>query len=375
MFLYTFYTNIMIITLSVILVFTAVVLLFIQHPQFGKIAGKEQLELLKKSANFRNGKFQNKNFTPELTEGVSYYKVTKEFFFDKSPRIKPVAVIPSKKTDLLLLKPDKNVFVWFGHSSYFIQVDGKKILVDPVMSGAASPLSFTTNAFKGSDVYTVDDVPTIDYLFISHDHWDHLDYKSVLMLKPKIKKVITGIGTGVHFLHWGFDKNIIIEKDWDEEIILDNGFVVNTTTARHFSGRGFIRNQSLWMAYGLKTPTMNIYIGGDSGYDNHFKLIGEKYGPFDIAILECGQYHPNWKYIHMMPEEVVLAAQELNAKKFIPVHHSKFVLGQHAWDDPILRVVAEAKNKKADVLHPMIGEEVDFNNKNQKFSEWWVGME
>ncbi|MEP7168485.1 MAG: MBL fold metallo-hydrolase [Bacteroidota bacterium] len=364
----------MIITLIIILSFVAAVYLFMQHPKFGKISTGERLERIKKSPNYKNGKFQNINFTPDLTEGVSYYKVMKEFFFDKSKRVTPVDVLPSKKTNLISLDADKNTFVWFGHSSYFMQIDGKKILVDPVMSGAASPLSFTTKSFKGTDVYTTEDIPEIDYLFISHDHWDHLDYETIIKLNPKIKTIITGLGTAEHFENWGYNKNIIFEKDWDEEINLDNGFVVSTTSARHFSGRGFKRNQSLWMAYVLKTQTMKIYIGGDSGYDTHFKTIGERHGPFDFAILECGQYNENWKYIHMMPEELILAAKDLKAKRFIPVHWAKFALGQHDWDDPIIRVVAEAKRKNAEVLHPMIGEEVDLKNDSQKFSEWWKNL-
>ena len=252
-----------------------------------------------------------------------------------------------------------------------MQIDGKKILVDPVMSGAASPLSFTTKSFKGSDVYTTDDIPEIDYLFITHDHWDHLDYETILKLKPKIKKVITGLGTPSHLEYWGYDKDIIIEKDWNEEIILGNGFVVNTVSARHFSGRGFKRNQALWMSFVLKTPTMKIFIGGDSGYDTHFKNIGDNYGPFDFAILECGQYHHNWKYIHMMPEEVILAADDLKAKKTIPVHWAKFLLGQHAWDDPIIRVTKEAKRKNVAIAHPMIGEEMDLKT-DFVSTEWWA---
>jgi L-ascorbate metabolism protein UlaG (beta-lactamase superfamily) len=363
-----------IITLIIILAFAAAIYFFMQQTKFGKMPSGERLNRIKKSSNYRDGSFQNINVTPNLTEGASYYKVIKEFFFDKSKFVIPADVLPSKKTDLLTLNPDKNIFVWFGHSSYFMQVDGKKILIDPVMSGAASPLSFTTRSFKGTDVYTTDELPEIDYLFISHDHWDHLDYETILKLKPKIKKIITGLGTAEHLEYWGYSKSIIFEKDWDEEIILDDGFVVNTTSARHFSGRTFKRNQSLWMGFVLKTPTMKIYIGGDSGFDAHFKSIGEKHGPFDLAILECGQYNKNWKYIHMMPEELITSAQDLKAKKFIPVHWAKFALGQHDWDEPIIRVVAEAKRKNVQVLHPMIGEEVDLKNDLQKFPEWWSGL-
>ena len=157
--------------------------------------------------------------TPMLSEGVGYYTVLKEFLFDKKDRVKPVDLIPSRKTDLLNLDPGKDVLVWFGHSSYFMQIDGKKILVDPVFSGAASPVSFNIKAFKGTDIYTTDDIPEIDFLFISHDHWDHLDYETVLKLKPKIKKIICALGIGAHLERWGFAKNIISEKNWNEKSI------------------------------------------------------------------------------------------------------------------------------------------------------------
>ncbi|HMG67845.1 MAG TPA: MBL fold metallo-hydrolase, partial [Chitinophagaceae bacterium] len=277
--------------------------------------------------------------------------------------------LPSVKTDLLHLDPSKNYLVWFGHSSYFIQIDGKKILVDPVFSGNASPLP-TTKSFPGSDVYTTGDLPEIDYLFLSHDHWDHLDYETILKLKPMVKQVITSLGTAAHLEFWGFDKKKIFEKDWKDEIILESGFIVNTASARHFAGRTFKRNRSLWMSFILQTPSMKLFLGGDSGYDTHFAEIGNKYGPFDLAILECGQYNPYWKYIHMMPEETVQAGFDLKAKKILPVHWAKFSLSLHDWDDSIKRVTLEASKKNLPVLHPMIGEVVDLNGPGI-FSRWW----
>jgi L-ascorbate metabolism protein UlaG (beta-lactamase superfamily) len=232
-------------------------------------------------------------------------------------------------------------------------------LVDPVLSGTASPVKFTTRSFKGADVYTTDDIPPIDYLFITHDHWDHLDYETLVKLKPKIGKVLTGLGTGAHLEHWGFDAKKIIEKDWNEEVLLEEGFTINTTPARHFSGRSFKRNGSLWLSFVLTTPTKKIFLGGDSGYDTHFAAIGKQFGPFDLAILENGQYNKHWKLIHMMPEEVVQAAEDLQAKMLLPVHWGKFSLALHAWDEPIQRVTAEAKRKGMPIIHPMIGEAVD----------------
>jgi L-ascorbate metabolism protein UlaG (beta-lactamase superfamily) len=363
----------MLITVIIIAIFILSIWLFMQHPKFGKLPSGERLERIKKSPNYKNGAFQNIHHTPDIAEGVSYYTVMKDFFFGKSKRGRPSSMLPSQKTDLLNLDPSKNVLVWFGHSSYFIQVDGKKILVDPVFSGAASPISFTTKAFAGTDVYTTDDIPEIDYLFISHDHWDHLDYETVLKLKPKVKQVITGLGTAMHLERWGYDSSKIIEKDWNEGIILEEGFSVHTTPGRHFAGRTFKRNQSLWMSFVLITPTMKLFLGGDSGYDTHFATIGNAYGPFDLVILECGQYNAYWKYIHMMPEEVVQAGIDLKAKKILPVHWAKFTLSLHAWDEPINRIIAEAEKRDMPLIHPMIGEEVNLKDPKPS-TTWWENI-
>ena len=289
--------------------------------------------------------------------------------------MKPVDKLPSVKTDLLSLDINKDVLIWFGHSSYFIQVDGKRILVDPVLSGSASPLPFSVMAFNGADVYAPEDFPTIDFLFISHDHWDHMDYPTLIKLKPKIKNIICGLGTGEHLEHWGFDPDTIIEKDWDEEAMLGEGFKVNTVPARHFSGRGFKRNQALWMSYVLQTPTMKIFIGGDSGYDTHFAEIGQTFGPFDLAVLENGQYDKSWKHIHSMPEEVLKAANDLKAKTLLPVHSGKFSISNHSWDEPLSRISALSSNSAVRVITPLIGEEVYLKDHTQEFTEWWKGIQ
>src|ERR1700676_1162035 len=256
-----------------VLIVFAAIYLFLQGAQFGAVPSGESLKKIQRSPHYRNGQFQNLSKTPALTEGASFFSIFREFFFDTGKQKIPKSTLPSKKTDLLHLNPDKNILVWFGHSSYFMQVSHRKILVDPVFSGNASPLSFTTKSFKGSDIYIISDLPEIDYLFISHDHWDHLDYKTILQLKPQVKKIITGLGVGAHLEFWGFDKNMIEERDWNEQINLDEGFTVNTVPARHFSGRGFKRNGSLWMSFVFTTPDKKIFIGGDSGYDRHFTEI------------------------------------------------------------------------------------------------------
>ncbi len=363
----------MIVVLS-LLVVALVVVVFLQQPKFGQTPDGDRLERIKKSPNYRNGSFQNRSHTPDLTEGVSYYAVLKEFLFTEKKRVKPSDSIPSTKTDLLNLDPDKNILVWFGHSSYFMQLDGKRILVDPVLSGAASPLSFTTPSFPGTDAYTVVDIPEIDYLFISHDHWDHTDHETLLQLKPKVKKVICGLGTGQHFEHWGYAATSMIEEDWDMQIHLDKGFVAHTVTARHFSGRGLQRNKALWTSFVFQTPSFQIFIGGDSGYDTHFAEIGNKFGQFDLVILENGQYDKSWKYIHMMPEEVLKAAKDLHAKRLFPVHSSKFALANHAWDEPLVKITEFNREVNIPLVTPIIGEQINMNDTTQRFNTWWVNI-
>lgn len=363
--------KIMIITFAVLATLALTVYIFIQQPKFGRLPSGERAARIKSSPNFRDGKFQNQHHTPDLAEGVSYYRVMKEFFFNKSLRNTPEDTIPSRKTDLSKLDPAANVIIWFGHSTFYMQLDGKKFLVDPVLSGAASPLSFTTKSFPGTDIYTVDEIPDIDYLLISHDHWDHLDYETILKLRTKVKKVITGLGTGEHIEYWGYDKSMIIEKDWNEKVALPDNFSITVTPARHFSGRGFSRNNALWVSFVVKGPAHSVYVGGDSGYDDHFKRIGDEHGPFDLVVLECGQYNQYWKYIHMMPEETAQAAVDLRAKRLMPVHWSKFSLALHDWDEPILKVTDAAIKLNLPVVHPLIGETVQLDSA-QTFTTWWV---
>jgi len=359
----------MIAVLIVILLISFAVYTFLHQPQFGGKSPVAELKKMQSSPNYKKGQFQNLHYTPQLTGNASMFKVMKEFFFNKDKNNVPPGVLPSKKTDLFRLDPSDNLLVWFGHSSYFIQLEGKRILVDPVLSGHASPIKITTRSFKGTDVYTADDIPSIDILLITHDHYDHLDHETIVQLRPKIKKLVTGLGVGAHFRHWGYDEKIIIEKDWNEEIIFEN-ILINTTPARHFSGRSLKRNVSLWLSFVVSTATKKIFIGGDSGYDDHFKMIGQKFGPFDLVILENGQYNPYWKFIHMNPEEVVQAAEDLKAKALFPIHWGKFSLALHAWDEPIIRVVNEAGRKAMTAIHPMIGETV-FLDKENSFNEWW----
>ena len=362
----------------IIMVFATVLLvvitifIFVHTPKFGKIPSGERLERIEKSPNYKNGKFQNLNPTPQMTNEKGGFAILKEML--KAKNRKPQQAIPSVKTDLLHLPSEENVLVWFGHSSYFLQIDGKKFLVDPVFCGNASPFPFMIKAFKGTDIYTIDDLPQIDYLIITHDHWDHLDYKTVKKIKSRVGKVITGLGTGAHLERWGYNPKNIWEGDWGDSFVKDKDVEFHTTAARHFTGRGPNPNKTLWVSFVLKTPSLKIFIGGDGGYDEHFAQIGEKFGEFDLVMLENGQYNSSWKYIHMMPEEVLKAGKDLNAKRVFPVHNSKFALANHSWDEPLKAISKANKMVNQPLVTPKIGEVVFLKDTTQVFSEWWVGI-
>lgn len=344
---------------------------FLRQPQFGKAPSGNRQSRIASSPNFRKGSFQNISKTPALAEGTSYASMMKDYFFGKDERVNPATEIPGVKTDLMSLDPNEDLLVWFGHSSYYMQINGKRFLVDPVLSGFASPIPYTVRAFRGTQLYAAADLPEIDYLLITHDHYDHLDHQTIKRIKNKVKNVITGLGTGAHLEHWGYEASVITEMDWHEENELEHNIKIVSVPARHFSGRAFKRNNTLWTSFVLYAGEHRLFLGGDSGYDAHFKQIGDAYGPFSLAILENGQYHNNWKYIHMMPEEAVDAALDLRASRLLPVHWSRFSLSLHAWDDSIRRILKEAQKKEVPVIHPMIGEVVPLKGELPVFLPWW----
>lgn len=335
----------------------------------GKLPSGRHLERLKKSANYKEGAFQNLSPTAMKPEGVSYWKMMSEFF-KKHPDTAPPAKLPFVKTDLKELNSDEPVIVWFGHSSYFIRAENKNFLIDPVFSGNAAPVSFMVKAFPGSNEYKADDMPDIDYLILTHDHYDHLDFKTIHKLKGRVDKVYCSLGISSHLIHWGVDRYRIIEMDWWDSHQLEENIQLTAAPARHFSGRGIKRGQTLWSSFILKTTTHNLYLGGDSGYDSHFKEIGEKHGPFDLAVLESGQYNSMWPLIHMMPEETVQAAADLRAKALLPVHWGKFRLGMHPWNEPVKRVMAKARELNIPVKTPKIGEPYIISS-HFSGESWW----
>jgi L-ascorbate metabolism protein UlaG (beta-lactamase superfamily) len=340
----------------------------------------ERKERIRRSPNYRSGRFQNlpvapqpntTSLAPHERKQRSKLAVLRRWLFERPDSIRPAAPIPTMTFDLLNLDPSKDVLVWFGHSSYFLQLGGRRVLVDPVFSKAGAPVSFVNTAFEGTRICSAADMPPLDYLIITHDHWDHLDYPTVKALQPKVGKVLCPLGVGEHFERWKFDASRIVELDWHEAVQPDSGVELVCLPTQHFSGRGFDRNPSLWASFLLKIAGLKIYIGGDSGYAPHFASIGQTYGPIDLAMLENGQYNLSWHDIHMLPDETLQAGSDLKARVVMPVHNSKFALSMHCWDEPLNRVTALHRDTAFKLITPMIGEQILLRECDSYVSKMW----
>ncbi|WP_316829305.1 MBL fold metallo-hydrolase [Pedobacter aquatilis] len=361
------------ILIYIVVIIAILAYLILNLPVFGRLPKGSRLKAIQHLPNYKDGALQNLSVTPMQPEGVSFFEIFRKFLFGKHP-----GKIPSKP--LNTIKPDLNTkakggapeIIWFGHSSYLLKLNDKRILVDPVFSKAPSPFSFIgSKAFPGTDFVKAEDFKDIDILVITHDHYDHLDYQSILKIAPNAKTIVTSIGVGSHLEKWGISPDKINELCWDQSIALTDSLKFTAVPARHFTGRKFKRNQTLWSAFVLEADNYKLFIGGDSGFDTHFEQIGNTYGPFDIAFLECGQYDLMWPYIHMFPEQTVQAAIDLKAKILMPVHWGKFSLSMHPWTDPIERVTAEVEKKKVKLITPRLGETVILNS-DFPTEKWWL---
>lgn len=348
---------------------------YMQKPAFGSAPAGTRLEKIEHSPNYANGEFQNLIPTAKFSEGTTSASALWEYQAKEKKRLQPAGPLPHQKTELTQLQRQEDTVVWLGHSSVFMQLDGKRFLVDPVFSSFASPASFINKAFAGSNPYQAEDMPDIDYLLISHDHWDHLDYPTIMALKAKIKNIICPLGVGGYFEEWGFAPESIHEGDWFTPLTMAPDLTVHVLPSRHFSGRTLVQNRTQWAGFAVLTPQRRVFISGDGGYGPHFKRIGELFERFDLAIMENGQYNPRWPYIHMMPEEVALATEELHAEALLPVHAGKFALSTHDWDEPFQRITAASEKKSYRLLTPLLGEMVALADKQQVFSHWWENVE
>ena len=343
--------------------------------KFGKHPEGERLERVQRSPNYADGTFRNQVEAPQPVKRTNRFFSLLRHVFKKTDHLGPKQPIPSVKTDLKALDPNRDTIVWLGHSSFFLTLGGQRILIDPVFSDHAAPFSSFNKAFAGTTVYTASDMPEIDYLMISHDHWDHLDYQTVTELESSVRNVVCALGVGAHLEYWGYAKEKIREGDWYDAINLREGFAVHVLPARHFSGRTLTRNKTLWAGFAMVTSDRSVFISGDSGYGPHFAEIGRRFGGFDLVILENGQYNSRWRHSHMFPEETARAAVELGAKALIPDHSGKFTMARHPWDEPLKRLSEASRNQPYRFLTPVIGEPVFLDDNEQSFAAWWEDME
>jgi L-ascorbate metabolism protein UlaG (beta-lactamase superfamily) len=293
--------------------------------------------------------------------------------FKSIPNSRP-EVFPVEKIDSLEIAnyDSKTRFVWFGHSAFLLQMNGKNILIDPMFGDVPAPHPLLGGKrFSNGLPIEIEKLPKIDAVIISHDHYDHLDYGSIKKLHNKVDQFFTPLGLGNHLVEWGVAKEKITELDWWQEANFGTlNFV--STPAQHFSGRSFTdRDQTLWCSWVIQSETENIFFSGDSGYAAHFKEIGDKYGPFDFAMIECGQYNKLWPEIHMFPEETAQAGIDVQAKKVMPIHWGAFKLAQHSWTDPIERVIEKSKELNLKLVTPKIGEATFINDTESISGSWW----
>lgn len=291
--------------------------------------------------------------------------------FSNTEEKTPSRKLPDVKTNLSeFLATSQNIkVVWFGHSSVMLNLGGKVILLDPIFSERASPFFFGSKRFQ-NPALSLQELPQIDFIVISHDHYDHLDMKTVQFFKDKNTEFVVPLGIAADLMGWGIKKDKIVELDWWKNHIAD-GIEFISTPAQHSSGRDRIHfNETLWSSWVIRNGKQAVYFSGDSGYDTHFKEIGARLGPFDLALIENGQYNEKWHESHLLPDETILAFKDLKAKVLLPIHWAMFSLAPHKWFDPIVEVSARAKKENIHIITPLLGELVELTD-NYESSAWW----
>jgi len=265
---------------------------------------------------------------------------------------------------------------WLGHSSCMLQIQGVKILIDPLVTNNISPVpGVRIRRYQEQSPLIIDDVSEIDLVFISHNHYDHLDKKAIQALKTKVSLFVVPRGVKRTLCQWGVPEDKIKEFSWweEDEISTPSGFFLKfaCTPARHCSGRGpFSINQSLWVSWVIRSPQYKVFYSGDTSYSFHFRQIGELYGPFDLSLIECGQYNEAWSENHLFPEETVQAHLDIQGVFLLPVHWGSFTIAQHSWWEPITRAIQYAREKGVKIITPRIGETIQLGEIVSE--EWWV---
>lgn len=352
----------------------AAVLLIRLLPSFGyiSISKEDRADYESRASNYVDGKFQNEHdfsVMEKIPDGAEDGVLSKKGTLPKD-------AIPIETPNLISdLTAGDVTYTWMGHSTLLIQLDGKNILVDPVLSDYSSPVSFVGNK-RFSDV-PVDpyELQEIDIVLYTHDHYDHLDYATVKKIDDKVKRYIVPLGVEYRLERFGVDENKITNMAWWEEISFD-GMTIGCTPARHYTGRYLADNYyTLWCSYALITSDNNIYLSGDTGYDDHFERIHDKYGDFDIVFTDGAQYDLRWPSVHMNPEEAYSSLLTLGAKYAVPVHWAAFKLAGHPWDDSVVRIVKASENGNITILTPKIGETMNVNDLDDYQQRWYENIQ
>jgi L-ascorbate metabolism protein UlaG (beta-lactamase superfamily) len=348
----------------------------LSQPQFGARMEGARLERAKANPQYRDGRFVN--FQPETPTGFSDIVgyIARQFSGDEV-RVPPapLPVLAVDTTALAAAPPASGLRAfWLGHASVYVEIDGLRLLLDPVFAERVSPLPIGPKRFHPPPV-ALADLPPIDAVLVSHDHYDHLDMATVQQLAARGTRFLVPLGIGAHLERWGVPLAQIEEMEWWQRTTL-RGVEFVCTPTRHYSGRSLgERSATLWSSWSVLGPRHRFFYSGDTGHGSHFGEIGARLGPFDLAFVKIGAYGPGapWADIHMPPEQSVQAHREVRAKRLFPVHWSTFNLAYHDWDEPIRRTVAEARRTGVDVVTPRLGEWVDADRPFAS-TAWWEGV-
>ena len=337
-------------------------------PVFGGLPDNASAKRFSQSKNFADGNFVNLMPTQVNTRTENSKSVLLDWVFPPQGK-NPSSPLPSKRLEKSSLT--EGSFVWLGHSTIVMKTNNVVIMTDPVFN-RASPIPLIANSFAMQNSNTIDDLPAIDVVVISHDHYDHLDYQAIKELSKQVGHFFVPLGIKAHLQLWGIAESKISELDWYQSELY-RGIELTLTPSRHFSGRRLDnQNSTLWGSWVIVSKTLNAYFSGDGGYSDTFRLIGQQYGPFDIAFIENGAYNSDWAQIHMLPEQAVQASIDLQANVLFPIHWGKFDLSLHPWDEPAIRITEEANKRNVSLATPLIGEV--FNLQVLPEKRWWVPL-